>query len=154
MKNSRSLVKKSALSLAILSIIITALGCGPGHPTPPPLPFKFDIDLPTGTNTALELNLQPGTSTTLPVILRSTKNKVIEVKVLVDLVESAPEGIAIDFPEDYITLPAGENITFNIVYNIGKNVLPGRYHTMLTGTTKEPIEGLGQAIDIIITEKP
>lgn len=154
MKNIKFLVIISTLCLVILWVIMAMAGCGPRIVSPPPPPFIFDINLPTDTNSALELTIQPGTAATLPVTLKSNKNQDIEVILMVDLDKNSPEGILIDFPKDVVRLPAGENVTFQIVYAIGENVAPGRYRTMLSGTSMKPVEGIARDIDIIVTEKP
>ena len=158
--NYRALVLPEIL-LALLQVMALAFaGCGPRLDPENPL-FRFEIDLPVNEkSTATELTIQRGTTINLPVKLVSTRDETIEVRLIIDRDikgNKFPQAITFSVPSEYITVPAGEDVTVGIIYHVGETVGPGLYHTSLSGNLREPIDGLagtGRAIDIIVTDKP
>jgi hypothetical protein len=144
--------------LAIVTLTVLAVaGCGPVLDPEEPI-FRFEIDLPINEKTtAAELTIEPGMQVVVPLTIVSTRDEPVEVSLSIDREKEFPEAINIMIPEGYISVPTGENVTAEIVYIANETVAPGLYHTSVTGSLRDPIEGqagIAKAIDIIITDNP
>ena len=143
--------------LAIVTVTVLAVaGCGPVLDPEKPI-FRLEIDLPINEKTtAAELTVEPGNQVVVPVTIVSTRDEPVEVSLSIDREKEFPEAISIIVPEGYISIFTGEQVPADIIFHVGAMVPSGLYHTNLTGTLREPIEGLAgiaRAIDIIVTDK-
>jgi hypothetical protein len=143
--------------LAIVTLTVLAVaGCGPVLDPEEPI-FRFEIDLPINEKTtAAELTIEPGMQIVVPLTIVSTRDEPVEVSLSIDREKEFPEAINIMIPEGYISILAGERVPADIIFYVGAIVPSGLYHTNLTGTLRDPIEGLAgiaRAIDIIVTDK-
>ncbi|MCJ7604719.1 MAG: hypothetical protein MUO19_01625, partial [Dehalococcoidales bacterium] len=145
--------------LMILTLGAT-VGCFWTHPIKdPPVPaFLFEIEFPSGEIEARTLSIQRGTSVILPVTVQSYCDVPISVRLRIDRQPGFPEDIYVSLPDGYQPLPAGDNISLSIRFNVSGDTPPGTYHTMLMGDLLEEVPGqpgsIAGSIDLAITENP